>query len=472
MECSLFSRCREAFDSLNITKNLLDPRGDKCYCLNCYKDDPIYKRGGQTYEMPLRACRFGVKMRNTSNQSDSTVFKDWHNAYHGTKAESILPILKTGLKVPDGVNVKILPGHIPNEYFIFTSASFAYSTSKAYAKDHPFKDNVYKFYVQVKRPESYITQSETLSKKLKVQDKFLDKNVLEYKTKNEKDVIIIGVLVYEISPSSNPSLPPELVLNDVMSEFFKLKGDEIIGDSVKSLEQKHYNINTLIEENLDFLNSLNSLDSRIDALSSDIQEDKEVGNGFRIGTNVVAGVGGVLCFTPLAPLGLVLGIGGAAGGIGTAIGTGRKKSDLSKEVESIQRKYFRLQELQQIMEEFYNMIAAKTKAYLNDKKFVGILLTNLAKTNVEIGKLSEQALQSLAVLLAKNVSLVEQYLVGFSKCVSSIGLAKAIQLMPLISKVQQAEKVGKLLDLGLARNMIAQNTKAIAILEAKQAQLI
>ena len=117
MECSLFSRCRQAFDNLKIPQNLLDPRGDKCYCLTCYKDDPIYTRGGQTYEMPLRACRFGVKMRNTSDQSDSTVFKEWHNAYHGTQAQSILPILKTGLKVPDGVNVKILPGHIPGENF-------------------------------------------------------------------------------------------------------------------------------------------------------------------------------------------------------------------------------------------------------------------------------------------------------------------------------------------------------------------
>ena len=310
----------------------------------------------------------------------------------------------------------------------------------------------------------------------KIYDKFLDRNVLEFKTKYEKDVIIIGVLVYEIDPSSNPSLPPELVLNDVMAEFFRVKGDDIIRDAVKALKKNHYDIDSLIKENLYFLDNLDSLDSRISTLRSDIKEDKEVGNGFRIGSNLVAGIGGLLCFTPLAPLGIAVGLTGAAGGIGTAIGTGCKKSDLSKEVECIQNKFKSLQEIQKIMQEFYNMIMAKTKAFLKDEIFVGKLLANLAKSSLEIGKLSGEAILNLASSIVGNVQLMEQFIVGFSNCVSSIGLANTIKFMPLLSNtvqhVQQAEKVGKLLQLDLARNIISQNTKAIAVLEAKQAQLM
>ena len=319
-------------------------------------------------------------------------------------------------------------------------------------------------------------RAKILKDKDKIYDKFLDRNVLEFKTKYEKDVIIIGVLVYEIDPSSNPSLPPELVLNDVMAEFFRVKGDDIIRDAVKALKKNHYDIDSLIKENLYFLDNLDSLDSRISTLRSDIKEDKEVGNGFRIGSNLVAGIGGLLCFTPLAPLGIAVGLTGAAGGIGTAIGTGCKKSDLSKEVECIQNKFKSLQEIQKIMQEFYNMIMAKTKAFLKDEIFVGKLLANLAKSSLEIGKLSGQAILNLASSIVGNVQLMEQFIVGFSNCVSSIGLANTIKFMPLLSNtvqhVQQAEKVGKLLQLDLARNIISQNTKAIAVLEAKQAQLM
>ena len=319
-------------------------------------------------------------------------------------------------------------------------------------------------------------RAKILKDKDKIYDKFLDRNVLEFKTKYEKDVIIIGVLVYEIDPSSNPSLPPELVLNDVMAEFFRVKGDDIIRDAVKALKKNHYDIDSLIKENLYFLDNLDSLDSRISTLRSDIKEDKEVGNGFRIGSNLVAGIGGLLCFTPLAPLGIAVGLTGAAGGIGTAIGTGCKKSDLSKEVECIQNKFKSLQEIQKIMQEFYNMIMAKTKAFLKDEIFVGKLLANLAKSSLEIGKLSGEAILNLASSIVGNVQLMEQFIVGFSNCVSSIGLANTIKFMPLLSNtvqhVQQAEKVGKLLQLDLARNIISQNTKAIAVLEAKQAQLM
>ncbi|XP_070553380.1 neuralized-like protein 4 [Ptychodera flava] len=143
------------------------------------------------------------------------VFKKWHVAFHGTRLESVKPILETGdfLMPGDirmgGVKLSECPGHFSDENKpqgfdtkqIFLSPSIRYSGCDVYAPESDFLDEstkrshrarvVFQVYIN---PTSYNVGPQTIGAQSEIDPKFSNQEI-EWFTKERGVVIIYGLLV-------------------------------------------------------------------------------------------------------------------------------------------------------------------------------------------------------------------------------------------------------------------------------------
>jgi len=102
------------------------------------------------YAAPVGWCHLKLKRLEDDPIPDTT----WDFGYHGTQSKFVLSILQNrlvvpGTKLPSGVEVKIQPGHIPEQNHIYTSPCFHYSSHYVYAWPNKWEYEGKRYYVRV-----------------------------------------------------------------------------------------------------------------------------------------------------------------------------------------------------------------------------------------------------------------------------------------------------------------------------------
>ncbi|CEM01496.1 unnamed protein product [Vitrella brassicaformis CCMP3155] len=131
--CRMKDLADKAMRQLGVSPELLDERYDKCFCPKCYTEpaNQYYARGPSSvcYMPPVGWYRVGIKLQPDEKEMSG----EWLPAYHGTRRRTVPVIVKDRLlKIPDNIQIRILPGHIPGQFFTFCTPSLDYA--KAYSE--------------------------------------------------------------------------------------------------------------------------------------------------------------------------------------------------------------------------------------------------------------------------------------------------------------------------------------------------
>ncbi|XP_070553377.1 neuralized-like protein 4 [Ptychodera flava] len=216
--CNYRELCRRFKNSLELHEAYFEPTFDMCYCTNCHNDrgDKLYYGRGQPakdYGVPFGWCRFALQTPNRALALD--VFNKWHVAFHGTRLESVKPILENGgFLIPGDIRIggetlRECDGHFTDEYkpkgfdtkHIFLSPSIRYAGCDTYAPKRFFLDRITKkshkarvvFQVCVK-PYSYKVAEQTIGAEFEIDPKFSNQEI-EWFTKERGAVIPYGLLI-------------------------------------------------------------------------------------------------------------------------------------------------------------------------------------------------------------------------------------------------------------------------------------
>ncbi|XP_070553384.1 neuralized-like protein 4 isoform X2 [Ptychodera flava] len=216
--CSYRELCGRFKKSLELQEVFFEPKFDMCYCTSCHNDrgDKLYYARGQPakdYGVPFGWCRFALKTPPKASALD--VFKKWHVAFHGTRLESVKPILETGefLMPGDvrmgGAKLSECDGHFSDDNKpqgfdtkqIFLSPSIRYSGCDVYAPTTNFTDKSTKKSHQARvvfqvciNPTSYKVGPQTIGVESEIDPKFSNQEI-EWFTKERGSVIPYGLLV-------------------------------------------------------------------------------------------------------------------------------------------------------------------------------------------------------------------------------------------------------------------------------------
>jgi len=184
---------------------------DRCYCRLCYlpsKSD-TFKVGGHTYVIPRGWTRFGVYVDEPFARHHH-VWKSWANCFHGTSIENAKSIVEhRQLLLPrdmtlDGKKLQIREGHIPGEYFFFTTPTIKYAALDCYAHTYNFvssttgKHYTIKVALQCKqKPDSFIIQPETVGARQKQQTicPIVSNDEMEWKTQHRASIMPYGLML-------------------------------------------------------------------------------------------------------------------------------------------------------------------------------------------------------------------------------------------------------------------------------------
>ncbi|TRY51669.1 Uncharacterized protein CTYZ_00003256 [Cryptosporidium tyzzeri] len=191
--CQCINNTDQLIELLNL-KSYLDFEKKTCCRDHCEinESDPnsgVELNGWSRY--PLKISKF-----------EEENVKNWDLSYHGTTHKAIKSILKDKrLVIPNNKTVHIRKGHIPNQYFIFTSPSLLYASFGLYSA--PFKIKESKKWWQivveiVQKPNSYVKEWETSGLGNYEFDKYIGNYELEWKSDQEMGNLIKAVLVREI----------------------------------------------------------------------------------------------------------------------------------------------------------------------------------------------------------------------------------------------------------------------------------
>nr|XP_006820344.1 PREDICTED: neuralized-like protein 4-like [Saccoglossus kowalevskii] len=218
-QCEYMDLCKRYLDTLKIPKEFFNPKFDLCYCNKCHTsrgDALYYVRGepGMVYGIPITWCRFALNVHQ-SRVDALQVFDKWHIAYHGTQAQTVSDILKTGelLIAGDvgygGKQIKEGEGHYhdgwkPHKFDtknIFLSPTIRYAGLEAYSKPFRYRDRktgkTYtakaSFQVCI-RPHSYRVGKQTVGATF-VFDPKINNNECEWYTKERGAIILYGLLI-------------------------------------------------------------------------------------------------------------------------------------------------------------------------------------------------------------------------------------------------------------------------------------
>ncbi|XP_068725548.1 neuralized-like protein 4 [Montipora capricornis] len=216
--CDYQENCRRFKSSLQLSDIFFDPKFDRCFCTECHGargDKLYYSRGtpAKDYGIPIGWCRFGLKVHHRAQALG--VFNKWHVAFHGTRVDSINPILECGdLLIPGDVvlggrKLSEEAGHFNDERKpsgfdtkqIFVSPSVRYSGHDCYAKSKSFEDPKTKQKLSAKavlqlciNPQSYQVGPQTIGATSEIDPKFSNQEI-EWSTKERGSIIVYGLLV-------------------------------------------------------------------------------------------------------------------------------------------------------------------------------------------------------------------------------------------------------------------------------------
>jgi hypothetical protein len=207
--CSYLLLAREFVKSLNWPQHLYDTSCDRCYCTDCYQANwkDVIDAGDGKYVIPRGWVRIGLRVDPVFSAAHE-IWEKWIVTFHGTTkiaAQSILmhrQFCLPGDKLIDGTMLGIRDGHIPDQKFIFTSPTIAYSSSTVYSPIYPFhsshdnKNYQTQLVLQCRQmPKSFQVQRETLGLGHKQICKFISNETVEYFTDRRASLVAYGLLV-------------------------------------------------------------------------------------------------------------------------------------------------------------------------------------------------------------------------------------------------------------------------------------
>jgi hypothetical protein len=207
--CPTLLLAREFVYSLKWPKALFDPSCDRCYCTDCYHSNwkDVIDAGNSKYVIPRGWVRFGLRVDPVFSKAHE-IWEKWIVTFHGTTkiaAQSILShrqFCLPGDTLIDGTVLGIRDGHIPDQRFIFTSPTIAYSSSIIYSPIYKFHSNEHKknFETQIvlqcrQMPNSFKVQRETIGLGKKQICQFISNEQIEYFTDRRASLVAYGLLV-------------------------------------------------------------------------------------------------------------------------------------------------------------------------------------------------------------------------------------------------------------------------------------
>jgi hypothetical protein len=134
------------------------------------------------------------------------------------------------------------------------------------------------------------------------------------------------------------------------SKRFALSLGEGIGTKVTKIFQKYPNIYNRIKDAQKNMKKMEELKN----VQWWVKFSKNAKGTVKIASASTSIVGGVLCFTFMAPVGVVLGLGSAVVGISTEIASHYTKKHLINEINNIDQIMKEAKELSEIMQDFYD----------------------------------------------------------------------------------------------------------------------
>jgi hypothetical protein len=211
--CELTRIAREFLQKLGWKQIMFDSTHDRCYCSSCYLN--TYKNvivvGKASYVIPRNFTRFGLTVDRLFTESHD-VWYDWIVTYHGTHlvaAQSIITnrqFCLPGDRLIDGSILGIRAGHIPDQKFVFTSPTIAYSSSPIYSPMQSFlsSETNKQYYVQVvlqcrQKPNSFKVQKETIGARERRLCPFIPNERIEYFTDIRSSIVAYGLLVRAVA---------------------------------------------------------------------------------------------------------------------------------------------------------------------------------------------------------------------------------------------------------------------------------
>ena len=199
---------REFLISQSWPNTLQNAVYDRCYCSQCYLNSyhDTYKVGGRTYVIPRGWTRFGVHV-DEPFANHHNVWNTWVNCYHGTSIECAKSIVEhRQLLLPrdttmTGKRLQIREGHIPGEYYFFTTPSINYASQDCYSCMYEFRstttNQLYNIRVALQckqKPDSFIVQAETVNAQSQI-CRYVPNGQLEWKTEHRSAIMPYGLLL-------------------------------------------------------------------------------------------------------------------------------------------------------------------------------------------------------------------------------------------------------------------------------------
>ena len=203
------SVAREFVKSLKWAEALFDHSSDRCYCTECYHSNwkDVIDAGNSKYVIPRGWTRLGLRVDPVFSKAHD-IWEKWIVTFHGTTkiaAQSILThrqFCLPGDTLIDGTVLGIRDGHIPDQKFIFTSPTIAYSSSTVYSPIYKFYSNEQKknFEAQIvlqcrQMPNTFKVQRETIGLGKKQICPFISNEEMEYFTDRRATLVAYGLLV-------------------------------------------------------------------------------------------------------------------------------------------------------------------------------------------------------------------------------------------------------------------------------------
>ncbi len=210
-ECEKLRVGKEFLASHKWPLDLCKTTHDRCYCIQCYKpsEPDTYSVGGHKYVIPRSWTRFGVYVDEPFAKHHN-VWKTWANCYHGTGIENAKSIVEhRQLLLPrdmtlDGKKLQIREGHIPGEYYFFTTPTIRYAALDYYAHTYNFKSSTnnkrYKIKVVLQckqKSDSFIVQPETVGARARREKlcPHVSNDEMEWKTQHRSAIMPYGLML-------------------------------------------------------------------------------------------------------------------------------------------------------------------------------------------------------------------------------------------------------------------------------------
>ncbi|CAF3992118.1 unnamed protein product [Rotaria sordida] len=208
-ECPYLTLAREFCISLKWEKPFFDRNNDHCYCNHCYLKswNDVIETGEGKYVIPRGWVRLGLHIDPVFMKTHD-IWNKWIVTFHGTTkiaAQSILThrqFCLPGDVLIDGTKLGIRPGHIPNQKFIYTSPTIAYSSSLAYSPIYDFHstENNTDYQTQIvlqcrQMPDSFKIGPETIGAGNNQICPHIPNSKIEYFTDRRATLLAYGILV-------------------------------------------------------------------------------------------------------------------------------------------------------------------------------------------------------------------------------------------------------------------------------------